>query len=329
MSGTVLVTGGAGYIGSHCVLRLLEAGGRVVVLDDLSAGAREAIPEGVPFVQADAGDRVAVRAALDAHKVEAVIHFAAHVVVPESVNEPLRYYRNNVAATGNLVAACLDVGVSRFVFSSSAAVYGEGMPGPVPESAATRPVNPYGETKLVAEWMLRDVSASPAGAGFRHVCLRYFNVAGARRDGLAGQRSRGATHLVKVAAEAACGKRPMVTIFGTDYPTPDGTAIRDYIHVEDLVEAHLAALRHLGGGGASGTYNCGYGRGHSVRAVLSTMQEVSGVRFQVIEGPRRAGDPAQLVADASRLRADLGWAPRADDLRVICETAYRWERGLP
>ncbi|MEW6688193.1 MAG: UDP-glucose 4-epimerase GalE [Pseudomonadota bacterium] len=321
----ILVTGGAGYIGSHCVRRLLEEGRPVVVVDNLCSGHRWAVPKGVPLVECDAGDGARIAGVLREHGVAAVIHFAAHIVVPESVENPLKYYANNTCASRSLIESCLRQGVARFVYSSSAAVYGEPAELPIPETAPTRPLSPYGSSKLLTEWMLRDVAAASA---LRYVALRYFNVAGARTDGTLGQATPNATHLIKVAAEAACGRREGVRVFGKDYPTPDGTCIRDYVHVEDLVEAHLAALRHLEAGGVSATYNCGYGRGHSVREVLAAMREVSGVRFETLDAPRRAGDPAQLVADASRLRRELGWTPRLDDLRAICESALRWERAL-
>lgn len=327
-SATILVTGGAGYIGSHCVRRLAEESIRTVVVDNLSSGRREAVPSYVPFVQCDAGDTHTVSAVIREHGVSAVMHFAGHVVAPESIEDPLGYYANNVCVSRNLVATCLRGGVQHFIFSSSAAVYGNAALSPVPESAPLLPISPYGTTKLITEWMLRDVAASSSGASFRSVSLRYFNVAGARLDGTAGQATANATHLIKVAAEAACGRRQGVSIFGTDYPTRDGTCIRDYIHVEDLANAHVAALRHLQAGGHSKTYNCGYGKGYTVREVLSAMQEATGIKLNLTEAPRRAGDPAQLIADSSRLLRELRWQPRLDDLRVICESAYRWERGL-
>jgi UDP-glucose 4-epimerase len=325
---SILVTGGAGYIGSHCVRRLLEESFRPVVVDNLCSGRRGSIPAGVPFAQCDAGDAHAVGAAIREHGVSAVMHFAGHIVAPESVADPLPYYSNNVCVSRNLVETCLREGVRNFIFSSSAAVYGNAETSPVPESAPLLPISPYGTTKLITEWMLRDVAASRAGAQFRYVALRYFNVAGARLDGTAGQETPNATHLIKVAAEAACGRRKGVSIFGTDYPTRDGTCIRDYIHVEDLADAHISALRHLQAGGDSGTYNCGYGRGYTVREVLSAMQEATGIRLDLAEAPRRPGDPANLVADSSRILRELRWLPRLDDLKVICESAYRWERSL-
>jgi UDP-glucose 4-epimerase len=324
-AGHVLVTGGAGYIGSHCVRRLMESGFKVVVVDNLCTGNRWAVPEQVPFVNCNAGDGAAVGEVIQKHGVTAVLHFAGYIVVPESVKDPLKYYENNVCASRNLAEACVRNGVERFIFSSSAAVYGDPVISPTPESAPPAPINPYGTSKLITEWMLRDVAASSA---LRYVALRYFNVAGARADGSLGQATPDATHLVKIAAEAACGNRPGVSIYGTDYATRDGTCVRDYIHVDDLADAHIAALRHLASGRASGVYNCGYGKGFTVREVLDTMREVSGTRFEVVEAGRRKGDPAALVADATAIGRDFGWQPRLDDIRVICESAYRWERKL-
>jgi UDP-glucose 4-epimerase len=247
-------------------------------------------------------------------------------VVPESVADPLKYYGNNSGVSRNLIETCLEKGVERFVFSSTAAVYGMPEQLPASEAAPAQPINPYGRSKLVTEWMLEDVAASGAARGFRHVILRYFNVAGASEDGTLGQASENATHLIKVACEAACGARDKVTVFGTDYPTPDGTCIRDYIHVDDLARAHLDALRYLERGGASDTFNCGYGRGFSVREVLRMVEQVSGVRLRIEEGARRAGDPAELVADSAKVRGALGWRPRNDDLEAICASAWRWEK---
>lgn len=327
----VLVTGGAGYIGSHTVRRLIAEGQRVVVLDDFSTGHRWAVPPEAIVVAGDAGDQVLVGALIEQHAVGAMIHFAGSVVVPESVSDPLKYYRNNAAASRNLIEVSVHKGVEKFVFSSSAAVYGIPDRQPVPESAPLRPINPYGTTKLITEWMLRDVDTSLKQRGaakdssFRYIALRYFNVAGASLDGTLGQATPAATHLIKVACETACGMRDKVTVFGTDYPTPDGTCIRDYIHVEDLARAHLDALAYLDGGGASDTFNCGYGRGSSVREVLHAVQKASGAKLPIEDGPRRPGDPPELVADSSRIRNVLGWKPQHDDLEVICETAFRWE----
>jgi len=327
-TGAILVTGGAGYIGSHTVRQLIAAGYRVVVLDDLSTGHRWAVAPQATLVVGNAGDAALAGALMEEHGVKAVVHFAGSIVVPESVTDPLKYYGNNSAASRNLIVACLEKGIERFVFSSTAAVYGTPEELPVAETAEPRPINPYGRSKLVTEWMLRDVGESSAGRGFRHVILRYFNVAGASLDGTLGQATRDATHLIKVACEVACGTREKVVVFGTDYPTPDGTCIRDYIHVEDLAGAHVDALRYLEGGGASDTFNCGYGRGYSVREVLAMVEKVSGKKLKVEDGARRAGDPAGLVAEAGKVKKLLGWIPQYDALDTICASAYRWEDRL-
>jgi UDP-glucose 4-epimerase len=327
MAETILVTGGAGYIGSHTVRQLLAAGHRVVVVDNLYSGHRWAVPPEASFVRCDAGDLPRMRTLLAREAVTAVVHFAGHIVVPESVADPLKYYRNNCVTTQHLVQACVEQGVERFVFSSSAAVYGVPDRMPVGEDAPVRPASPYGSTKLVSEWLLRDVAAS--GAPFRYVALRYFNVAGAALDGALGQATPEATHLIKVACEAACGRRDRVEIFGTDYPTADGTGVRDYIHVEDLAAAHLSALRHLEQEQPSAVFNCGYGRGYSVREVLATVQQVSGRRLVVVESPRRPGDVPELVADNARILRALDWRPRHDSLETICRSAWDWERRLP
>jgi UDP-glucose 4-epimerase len=327
-TGAVLVTGGAGYIGAHTVRQLIAAGYRVVVLDDLSTGHRWAVAPQATLVVGNAGDQALTGALIEEHSVGAVVHFAGSIVVPESVADPLKYYGNNTAASRNLIEVCVAKGVGRFVFSSTAAVYGIPEKLPVAESAPTRPINPYGRSKLITEWMLEDVAASPAARGFKHVILRYFNVAGASLDGTLGQTTANATHLIKVACEAACGVREKVTVFGTDYPTADGTCIRDYVHVEDLARAHVDALRYLEKGGASETFNCGYGRGFSVREVLRMVGKVSGVKLKVEEGARRAGDPARLVAGAGKIQSVLNWAPSYVELDTICLTAYRWETKL-
>ncbi len=334
MGDAVLVTGGAGYIGSHTVRRLIAEGHRVVVLDDFSTGHRWAVSPNAVVVAGNAGDQSLVGELIEQHAVGGVVHFAGSIVVPESVSDPLKYYRNNVDASRNLIEVCVHKGVEKFVFSSSAAVYGIPDRQPVSESAPLRPINPYGTTKLITEWMLRDVVASleqrgaVKDASFCYAALRYFNVAGASLDGTLGQATPAATHLIKVACEAACGARDKVTVFGTDYLTPDGTCIRDYIHVEDLARAHLDAFAYLDEGGASDTFNCGYGRGFSVREVLQAVQKASGVRLPIEDGPRRAGDPPELVAESSKIRNVLGWKPKHDDLDLICRTAYQWERGL-
>ena len=323
--GRVLVTGGAGYIGGHAVLAFMEAGRPVIVLDDLSTGRRAAVPPGAEFVKGDAGDYAAMRRLLKARQIGAVIHFAASASVPESVRDPLPYYGNNTAATAALIRACVDSGVRRFVFSSTAAVYGVPAVSPAREDAPAAPINPYGRSKLAAEWALADAAAAH---GLTWTALRYFNVAGADPRGRAGQRGRHAEHLITVACEAAVGARPGVTVFGTDYDTPDGTCVRDYIHVSDLADVHVAALAWLEAGGAGGVLNCGYGRGYSVREVLAAAEEEAGAALAIRDGPRRAGDPPALVADPSRLRAALGWTPRHDNLRYIVRTALAWRKRM-
>ena len=321
---TILVTGGAGYIGSHVVLQLRARGERVVVLDDLSRGFRQAILD-APLVVGQVGDREMVLNVLREHGIDTVMHFAAYTIVPESVREPLKYYGNNTCSTRSLLQCCVEAGVKHFVFSSTAAVYGIPSDGVGAENSPTAPINPYGTSKLMSEWMLRDVSAA---SDLKHVALRYFNVAGSDSQCRIGQATPKATLLVKVACEAAIGKRPQVSVFGTDYPTPDGTGIRDYIHVEDLATAHLNALDYLRGGGASTVLNVGYGHGYSVREVLRSVEKVSGARLRIVEEPRRAGDPPALVARADRIRQELGWKPRLDDLDTIVRTALAWERRL-
>jgi UDP-glucose 4-epimerase len=322
---TILVTGGAGYIGSHMVHALNDQGERVVVLDNLSTGFRWALPPGVPLIEGDTGDETLTRALMSEHGVTAIIHFAASIVVPESVANPLGYYRNNTANSRSLIEAAVKSGVRHFIFSSTAAVYGNPAVVPVAEDAPLAPMSPYGASKMMTETMLRDVSAAH---DLDHVILRYFNVAGADPLGRTGQSTRGATHLIKVAVETALGLRPKMDVFGTDYPTPDGTCIRDYIHVSDLVRAHSDALRHLRGGGASATLNCGYGRGFSVLEVIETVKKVSGVDFRVERSAPRAGDPARIVAASDRARAVLGWEPALDDLATIVTHALAWERKL-
>ena len=322
---SVLITGGAGYIGSHVVLAAQAAGYPVVVLDSLAAGTRSAVPVGAAFHEGDAGDPPKVGALIAEHGVEAVIHLAGSVVVPESVVKPLEYYGNNTVASANLIRTCVAGGVKRFVFSSSAAVYGVPPAVPVTEDMVTVPVSPYGSSKLMAEWILRDTALAH---DLRYAALRYFNVAGADPGGRSGQSSRNATHLVKVACEAVTGRRDAITVFGTDYDTPDGTCIRDYIHVSDLADIHVDALRFLEEGGGSRVFNCGYGRGFSVRQVIEAVESEAGVTIQVRDAPRRAGDPPCLVADASRLRDVLRWRPRFADLALIVRTALAWERRL-
>ena len=321
---TILVTGGAGYIGSHVLRQLAERGERVVVLDNLSTGFRSAVLD-TPLVVGDTGDPSIVRQTLRDYDVDTVMHFAANTVVPESVADPLKYYGNNTCATRNLLQCCAQSGVKQFVFSSTAAVYGIPETGLASEETPTSPINPYGRSKLMSEWMLRDLSvASP----LRHVILRYFNVGGSDPGGRIGHSAPGATLLVKVACQHAVGARPGISIFGTDYPTPDGTGVRDYIHVEDLASAHLQALDYLRGNGESTTLNCGYGHGFSVRDVLQMVERIKGSPLSISEQPRRAGDPPSLVAVAEQIREVLGWTPRFDDLEVIVRTQFEWEKIL-
>ena len=321
---SVLVTGGAGYIGSHVVRQLVERGERVVVLDNLSTGFREAVID-APLVVGDVGDRALVESVLAGHGIGTVMHFAAHTIVPESVRDPLKYYGNNTCATRALLATCAAAGIGELVFSSTAAVYGMPDSGEASEQTATLPINPYGMSKLMSEHMLRDLSSATP---LRHVILRYFNVAGCDPGGRIGQSTREATLLIKVACEHAVGKRERLSVFGTDYPTPDGTCIRDYIHVDDLAAAHLDALDHLRAGGASETLNCGYGHGYSVREVIEAVERASGRRLDVVEEARRAGDPPMLIARSERLKSVFGWRPRHDDLDFIVRTALAWERKL-
>ncbi len=320
----ILVTGGAGYIGSHVAKQLRERGERVVVLDNLSSGFASAVLD-AELVVGDVGDRALVERVLAEHSIDTVMHFAAHTVVPESVRDPLKYYGNNTCATRALLATCSAAGVRHFVFSSTAAVYGMPSSGVADEDTPTVPINPYGTSKLMSEMMLRDLSAA---SSLRHVVLRYFNVAGCDPGGRIGQSTPNATLLIKVACEHAVGKRGELGIFGTDYPTPDGTGIRDYIHVEDLGRAHLGALDHLRGGGESLTLNCGYGHGYSVREVIDAVARASGAQLNVIEHPRRAGDPPMLIARSERLQQRLGWRPQHDDLDFIVRSALAWERRL-
>jgi len=320
----VLVTGGAGYVGSHVVKLLGERGHQMLTYDNLSTGHRWAVLYG-ELVEADLGEEGKLEEVFQAFRPEAVMHFAASVVVPESVREPLKYYRNNVENAFKLIGVCLRFGVKAFVFSSSAAVYGVPEEVPVKEEAPLRPINPYGSSKVMVEQALEDCCRA---YGLRYVSLRYFNVAGADPEARIGQASREPTHLITRALKAAAGKLPRIEIYGTDYPTPDGTCIRDYIHVEDLAEAHLLTLEYLLDGGRSRVYNCGYGRGHSVKEVIEEVKRVTGVDFSVVEGPRRPGDPPELVADPSRIKAELGWSPRYKDLGSIIETAWSWERRL-
>jgi UDP-glucose 4-epimerase len=321
---TILVTGGAGYIGSHVVRQLGARGEKLVVLDNLSTGFAEAV-QGAELIVGDTGDAITVDKLLATHEVDAVIHFAAKTIVPESVADPLKYYGNNTCCTRTLLDCCQRAGVKHFIFSSTAAVYGIPAGDSCSEDSPLAPINPYGTSKLMSEWMLRDLSAA---SDLKHVILRYFNVAGCDPEGRIGQSTANATLLIKVAAETAVGKRDEIAIFGTDYPTPDGTGVRDYIHVSDLADAHIRALDYLRAGGDSRILNCGYGHGFSVREVLDAVQRVHGTPIPIREEPRRAGDPPALIAVADRVREVLGWTPRHDDLDFIVKTSLDWEQRL-
>ena len=322
---SVLVTGGAGYIGSHMVWQLVDAGEQVVVLDNLTTGFRWAIAPEAKLVTGDIGDEPLLAQIIAGHKVDAIIHFAGSIVVPESVTNPLAYYLNNTVKSRALIAAAVKAGVRNFIFSSTAAVYGTPAMAPVAEDAPLLPESPYGRSKMMTEMMLADTAVAH---DFRYVALRYFNVAGADPKGRTGQSTRGATHLIKVASETALGKRPSITVYGTDYPTPDGTCVRDYIHVTDLVDAHSEALQHLRAGGKSLVANCGYGRGYSVLEVLDTVKRVSGRDFTVILGPRRPGDAVAIVASPALIMTEFSWKPRHDDLAEIVGSALAWETAL-
>ncbi|HET6838865.1 MAG TPA: UDP-glucose 4-epimerase GalE [Bradyrhizobium sp.] len=322
---TVLVTGGAGYIGSHMVHALAEAGERVVVVDDLSTGFSHFVPEGVPLFIGDAGDENLVESVISTHNVESIVHFAGSVVVPDSMRHPLAYYRNNTMTTRSLLNAAVKGGVNRFIFSSTAAVYGNPDHMPVPENAPTRPLSPYGSSKLMTEIMLHDTASAH---GMSYVVLRYFNVAGADPFARIGLATVGATHLLKIAVEVATGQRAKIDVFGTDYPTRDGSCIRDFIHVSDLAQAHRAALSYLRGGGASVTLNCGYGRGYSVLETIEAVRRVSGRNFAVQYAARRPGDIMAMVADTGRIRSTLDWTPQYDNLDTIAAHALAWEEKL-
>ena len=321
----ILVTGGAGYIGSHMVYELADAGERVVVLDNLSTGFDWAVAKSVSLIVGNTGDQNLVAQIIREHKVDSIIHFAAWLVVPDSVRDPLGYYKNNTVNSRALIEAAIRAGVRQFIFSSTCAVYGNPAQVPVTEDTLPAPISPYGWSKLMTEIMLRDAGIAH---GLRHVILRYFNVAGADPSCRTGQSTKNATQLIKVAVEAALGRRSKLDIYGTDYPTPDGTCICDYIHVSDLVRAHSDALRYLRAGGASVTLNCGYGHGFSVRQVVEMVKRVCGVDFKVEIVPRRPGDPAQIVAACDRARAMLGWTPQYDDLATIIAHALAWEQTL-
>jgi UDP-glucose 4-epimerase len=333
------VTGGAGYIGSHTSRQLVNADCNVVVIDIFYSGNRWAVPKEAILIEGDAEDPDLVPRLLSEHHIEAVIHVAGHLAVPESVTDPLKYHRNNTCCSLNLIDASMRRGIHNFVVSSSAAVYGIPTQIPVTETDQTAPINPHGGSKLMTEWMLEDTANSFASvpgdvtqsqARCRYVALRYFNVAGASQDGSLGQAPPNASHRIKVACEAACGKRESISIHGTDYPTPDETCIRDYVHVEDLAQAHLLALADLFAGGSSEILNCGYGTGFSVREILDAVKRVSGVQFKIIETERRADDPPALISDTQRTKELFAWRPILQNIHLICETACKWEKiGTP
>jgi UDP-glucose 4-epimerase len=322
---SVLVTGGAGYIGSHTALELLDRGEEVVILDDLSTGLAQVVPGAARFVEGDIGDQKLLGRLVRDHGIDAIIHFAAKAIVPDSVADPLLYYRENTSKTRDLIEAAVEAGVANVIFSSTSAVYGNPVAIPMREDGPTEPVSPYGRSKLMCEHIIADVAAATP---LRYAALRYFNVAGADPAGRSGQSTKRATHLIKVAVQAALGERDGIEVYGTDYPTPDGSCVRDYIHVTDLARGHLAALDHLRGGGESLVLNCGYGRGYSVLEVLDVVKRVSGVYFPVKLSGRRAGDPAITVAASDAIRAKLGWVPQFDDLETIVRHAFAWEQRL-
>ncbi len=318
----VLITGGAGYIGSHIVTLLGQQGYDLVIYDNLSTGHRHAVHYG-KFIQGDLADHDHLDRVMKEEKVTAVIHFAGSIIVPESVEKPIDYYQNNTVNSLNLIRLCTENKIKNFIFSSTAAVYGMPASGVASEETETIPINPYGRSKLMTEWTLEDVAAA---TDFRYVALRYFNVAGAHVGGLVGQNSPLSTHLIKLACETALGKRPALTVFGEDYETPDGSCIRDFIHVDDLAQAHLDALLYLKNGGESQFMNCGYGKGFSVKEVIEVVKRISGVDFKVIKGPRRAGDPPVLISKAEKIKRVLGWKPQYQDLDLIVKNAYDWEK---
>jgi UDP-glucose 4-epimerase len=325
MSMAVLVTGGAGYIGSHMVLALADGGQETIVLDNLSTGFAWAIAPQAKLIQGDIGDEVLVEKIIREHNIDAVVHFAGSIVVPDSVTDPLGYYLNNTVKSRALMAAVVKAGVKNFIFSSTAAVYGNPETQPVFETAKPAPISPYGTSKLMTELMLHD---SHVAYGLNYIALRYFNVAGADPKGRSGQSSPRATHLIKVASQTALGQRAAMDVFGTDYDTPDGTCLRDYIHVSDLIAAHMCALQHLRSGGISGIFNCGYSKGYSVLEVIAAVEKASGQKVNRRLVPRRAGDPAAIVAGANRVRDILKWEPQYADLDLIVTSALAWERHL-
>ena len=322
---TILVTGGAGYIGSHMVLALTDMGEDVVVLDNLSTGYWWAVSPKAKLIEGDIGNEALLDRVMADHRFDAVVHFAGSIVVPDSVRDPLGYYLNNTVKSRMLMACAVKAGIPRFIFSSTAAVYGNPLTQPVFEDATPAPISPYGSSKLMTEWMLKDAHAAH---GLQYVALRYFNVAGGDPQGRTGQSTPRATHLLKVACQTALGQRDHLEVFGTDYPTPDGTCLRDYIHVSDLIAAHVDALAHLRRGGESGIFNCGYGKGYSVLDVIGSVERVNGAALPVKYGPRREGDPVAIVAGADRVRSILGWTPKHENLDFIVETALNWERKL-
>ena len=322
---TVLVTGGAGYIGSHMAYALTDRGEDVLILDNLSTGKEWVVPPEATLLVGDVGDADLLARIFDTHDIDAVIHFAGSISVPESVEKPLEYYENNTSRTRTLIEAVVKAGIERFIFSSTAAVYGIPEKFPVTEDMLPNPITPYGRSKLMTEWMLEDTSHAH---GLTYVALRYFNVAGADPRGRTGQCTENTTHLIKVACQAALGLREKMQIFGDDYDTPDGTCVRDFIHIVDLISAHLKALDHLREGGQGGVFNCGYGHGHTVREVIETVKKVSGVDFPVEVAPRRPGDLPAMVAAVDKLKNTLGWEPGMDDLEEIVASTLAWEKHL-
>ncbi|HEY1614630.1 MAG TPA: UDP-glucose 4-epimerase GalE [Rhizomicrobium sp.] len=325
----ILVTGGAGYIGSHAAHALVARGERVVVLDNLSTGVKSLAPKAAHFELGDVGDPELLRRLFKQHQIDAVMHFAASIIVPESIEIPLKYYSNNVSASRNLIASCVENNVEKFVFSSTAAVYGIPSTNPINETAPTAPINPYGRSKLAVEWMLEDASTAH---DLRYVALRYFNVAAVDPGGLGGQPYGPSGHLIRRAAQLALGRLDHLDVFGTDHPTPDGSPVRDFIHVSDLVDAHILALESLRDGAKSSVFNCGYGTGSSVFEVIEAFEKIVGRPLRMRSAPRRSGDPSEVIADSARLRSSLGWVPKLQSLDAIARSAFEWERnsvGLP